>query len=52
MQKAANSAGGDVMTVQAVCPKCGAKYTGWALKEEKHQYCEACGTKLEVKDVE
>ena len=37
------------MTPKAICPKCGAEYVGWAL-EHKAQYCEKCGTELEVKD--
>jgi len=39
------------MIPQAICPQCGAQYTGWAL-EHKAQTCEKCGTKLtpEVKD--
>ena len=37
------------MTPQAICPKCGAQYAGWAL-EHKAQYCERCGTELEVKN--
>ena len=31
-----------------ICPKCGEKYYGWALQEEKHQYCDKCGTKLVI----
>ena len=30
------------------CPRCGARYFGWALKEPVHQYCDECGSELEV----
>jgi uncharacterized OB-fold protein len=30
------------------CPKCGARYYGWALKEPVHQYCDECGSELDV----
>lgn len=36
------------MTPQAVCPKCGAQYVGWALIYKPAQ-CDRCGEKLEVK---
>ena len=30
------------------CPKCGEQYYGWALKNPDDQYCEACGSGLEI----
>lgn len=31
---------------KGTCPNCKKTYYGWALQEEKHQYCDACGAKL------
>ena len=31
------------------CPRCGARYYGWVLKEV-HQYCDECGSELEVNE--
>ena len=30
------------------CPKCGAKYVGWALRWPRHQSCARCGMALEI----
>lgn len=35
---------------EAKCPKCGARYLGWALHDSKHQKCKKCGAQLEVLD--
>jgi len=35
------------MIPTAVCPKCGRKYAGWALK---YNECKCCGVKLEWKE--
>jgi hypothetical protein len=34
---------------QAICPKCGARYYGWALQTPRHQMCEICGAALVVR---
>jgi len=36
------------MPPEAKCPKCGARYFGWALRDPKYQKCEKCGAQLEV----
>jgi len=33
---------------EAKCPKCGARYFGWALRNPEYQTCPNCGTKLEI----
>ena len=33
---------------EAVCPKCGYHYYGWALLQPEHQTCSNCGGKLEL----
>jgi len=33
---------------EAICPKCGAHYYGWALTQPEHQNCPKCGAKLEL----
>jgi len=30
------------------CPKCGAKYFGWALRFARHRKCDKCGVDLEI----
>lgn len=32
----------------AECPKCGARYQGWALLYSRHQTCTSCGVKLKI----
>jgi len=32
---------------EAKCPKCGARYFGWALLDPQHQKCK-CGAQLEI----
>ena len=33
---------------EGLCPNCGAKYFGWALRWPRHQSCPRCGTALEI----
>lgn len=33
---------------KGTCPKCGQKYYGWALQDEKHRICDHCGGRLRV----
>jgi uncharacterized OB-fold protein len=33
---------------KGTCPKCGAIYYGWALLNPEYQYCDKCGTKLNI----
>ena len=33
--------------LEGKCPKCGAKYYGWALRHPRHQTCH-CGAALEI----
>jgi ribosomal protein S27AE len=32
------------------CPKCGARYYGWALRSPRNQMCHSCGTALIITD--
>ena len=32
------------------CPKCGATYSGWALKSPWYQLCDNCDSEIEIKD--
>jgi uncharacterized OB-fold protein len=32
------------------CPRCGASYFGWVLKGPVHQYCDECGSELDVNE--
>jgi NADH pyrophosphatase NudC (nudix superfamily) len=34
---------------EAVCPKCGGHYYGWALNAERYRLCGKCGIPMEVK---
>jgi len=36
--------------LEGKCPKCGSYYYGWALRFPRNQYCNECGTALEIKD--
>ncbi len=37
--------------LQGICPRCGAKFYGWALKNPEHQDCSRCGSWLEITEV-
>jgi hypothetical protein len=32
------------------CPKCQARYYGWALRSPRNQMCDKCGASLEITD--
>jgi hypothetical protein len=32
----------------AICPKCGEHSNGWALSNQRHQFCRHCGCGLEI----
>lgn len=32
------------------CPKCGLKYSGWALRNPRHQACPKCGRGLDIRN--
>jgi hypothetical protein len=34
--------------LEGKCPKCGARYYGWALTMPRHQMCDKCGVGLEI----
>jgi hypothetical protein len=34
--------------LEGICPKCGARYYGWALTNPVEQKCEQCGISLEI----
>ena len=34
--------------LEGVCPRCGARYYGWALKNPRYQMCGKCGVGLEI----
>lgn len=34
--------------LEGKCPKCGARYYGWALTMARHQMCDKCGVGLEI----
>jgi len=36
--------------LEGKCPKCGITYYGWSLRFPRNQYCNECGTALEIKD--
>ncbi len=38
--------------LEGKCPKCGARYYGWALNSPRNQSCEFCGIGLEISDSE
>jgi hypothetical protein len=38
--------------LEGKCPKCGARYYGWALNSPRNQMCENCGIGLEILDGE
>ena len=34
--------------LEGKCPKCGAYFVGWALRNPRHQSCPRCGIGLEI----
>jgi predicted nucleic-acid-binding Zn-ribbon protein len=36
--------------MKAICPKCGARYNGWALENPLRRKCRKCGSTLEILD--
>ncbi len=38
------------MMFEGRCPKCGSRYSGWALRHPRHQTCPKCGIGLVIKD--
>jgi hypothetical protein len=36
--------------IEGKCPKCGASYFGWALHSPRNQYCNNCGSALDITD--
>lgn len=36
--------------LEGKCPKCGARYYGWALRSPRNQMCGKCGVGLEITD--
>ena len=40
--------GYNAIMLEGKCPKCGAKYFGWALRWPRHQMCSKCGIGLEI----
>jgi len=34
--------------LEGICPKCGARYYGWALRFTRNQSCSSCGAALEI----
>ena len=34
------------------CPKCGAIYSGWALKSPWYQICDRCGVDIDIRDTD
>jgi len=38
----------DGCMLEGKCPKCGARYFGWALRLPRHQTCPKCGVGLEI----
>ena len=34
--------------LEGICPKCGVRYYGWALRFPRNQMCGNCGTAVEV----
>jgi hypothetical protein len=37
--------------LQGICPRCGSRFYGWALKNPEHQDCSRCGSWLEISEV-
>jgi len=36
--------------LEGKCPKCGARYYGWALTMPRNQMCDKCGAGLEISE--
>jgi len=36
--------------MKGICPKCGARYYGWALENPLRRKCRKCGSALEIQD--
>ena len=34
--------------LEGICPKCGVRYYGWALRFPRNQSCSSCGAALEI----
>ena len=34
--------------LEGICPRCGVRYYGWALRFPRNQSCSSCGTALEI----
>jgi hypothetical protein len=34
--------------LEGICPRCGARYYGWALKNPRYQMCGKCGVGLDI----
>jgi hypothetical protein len=34
--------------LEGICPKCGARYYGWALSNPRYQMCGKCGVSLDI----
>ncbi|MFC1940407.1 hypothetical protein ACFLXO_06985 [Chloroflexota bacterium] len=34
--------------LEGKCPKCGCRYTGWALRSPRNLMCTSCGAALEI----
>jgi hypothetical protein len=34
--------------LEGICPRCGERYYGWALKNPRYQMCGKCGCALEI----
>ena len=34
--------------LQGICPRCGTRFYGWALKNPEHQDCSRCGAWLDI----
>ena len=34
--------------LEGICPKCGMRYYGWALKNPRYQMCGKCGIGLDI----
>jgi rRNA maturation protein Nop10 len=41
---------GKIYIMKAKCPKCGARYYGWALENPLRRKCRKCGSTLEILD--
>ena len=37
-----------LMAIEGECPRCGAQYVGWALRNPKYRRCNECDAELEI----